>query len=581
MQPLGPDDPRHLGDYRLLRQLGAGGMGQVYLGRTPGGRTVAVKTVRPELARDETFRARFRHEVAAARRVGGAWTAPVLDADTEGPQPWVATGYVAGPSLSSAVHQHGPLPGATVRLLGVGLAEALAHVHGLGLVHRDVKPSNVLLTLDGPRLIDFGIARALDATTKLTQTGHVIGSPGYMSPEQAQGRPAGPAGDVFSLGAVLALSATGRQPFGEGVGSAVLIYRVLHEQPDLAALDQSLRAVILGCLAKDPAARPTPEQLRSQLDPDGTAGARLGRSSWLSAELSAAVGRAAVQLLDLESDAPAPAAAPPAPVVPPIPTAAPIPAAPATSAPTGRYQPSVSAPVPPGPAHSQPVPYGYPVRSGPVAPARPTAVPTAPTERRGRGLRLAALVAAGVVAVALVGYGIVRLGNGDSDGSSSAGGGSSASATTNPPVAGAPAAGTTPPAAPPETGDPTTPSPEPSDRSMPPSVVPPAFLGTWEAEHAGADGKGKLSVLVGESWIGYTFAAQVRLTGSGGGYCSGAWTLTTVAKTQLRYTSRLTDSNNMQCGSNGERILDLQPDGNLRYSVAGGNATPLVLHKVS
>ncbi|MFF7991487.1 protein kinase [Kitasatospora xanthocidica] len=600
MQPLGPDDPRHLGDYRLLRQLGAGGMGQVYLGRTPGGRTVAVKTVRPELARDETFRARFRHEVAAARQVGGAWTAPVLDADTEGPQPWVATGYVAGPSLSSAVHQHGPLPGATVRLLGVGLAEALAHVHGLGLVHRDVKPSNVLLTLDGPRLIDFGIARALDATTKLTQTGHVIGSPGYMSPEQAQGRPAGPAGDVFSLGAVLALAATGRQPFGEGVGSAVLIYRVLHEQPDLGALDRSLRDVILGCLAKDPAARPTPEQLRSQLDPQGTAGARLGRSSWLSAELSAAVGRAAVQLLDLESDAPAtaaappvapptaPRAAPPAPVAPPIPTAVPITTSPSTPAPTGRYQPSVTAPVPPGPAHAQPVPYGYPVRSGPaapgpvapgpVAPAVPTAVPTAPTGRRGRGVRLAALVAAGVVAVALAGYGIVTWGKDDKDGASSASG---THATTNPPVAGAPAVGTTPPAAAPDTGDPTTPSPEPSDRSMPPSVVPPAFLGTWEAEHAGADGKGKLSVLVGESWIGYTFAAQVRLTGSGGGYCSGAWTLTVATKTQLRYTSRLTDSNTMQCGTNGERILDLQSDGNLRYSVAGGNATPLVLHKVS
>ncbi len=209
---------------------------------------------------------------------------------------------------------------------------------------------------------------------------------------------------------------------------------------------------------------------------------------------------------------------------------------------------------------------------------------------------------AGAVAVALAGYGIAKLGNGnsDGDGSSSANG---ARATTNPPAAVAPAVGTTPPAAAPGTGGPTappaaqspsdspspepspepsdSPSPEPSDGSMPPSVVPPAFLGTWEAQHAGGDGNGKLSVLVGESWIGYSFAAQVRLEGSGGGYCSGAWTLTVVGKTQLRYTSRLISSNNMQCGTNGERVLDLQQDGNLRYSVTGGNATPLVLHKVS
>ncbi|PBC79064.1 serine/threonine protein kinase [Streptomyces sp. TLI_235] len=314
MQPLEPDDPQDLGDYRLLGRLGAGGMGRVYLGRTPGGRTVAVKAVRPDLARDAEFRERFRQEVAAARRVGGAWTAPVLDTDTEGPQPWVATGFVAGPSLAAAVNEHGALSEPTTRLLGVGLAEALAHVHALGLVHRDVKPSNVLLTLDGPRLIDFGIARALDASTGFTRTGHVVGSPGFMSPEQAQGQPAGPASDMFSLGAVLALAASGRPPFGDGVSGAVLLYRVLHEQPDLSTLDYPLRAVILACMAKNPEARPTPQQLRERLDPDASAAGRLGSSSWLPADLAASVGRTAVRLLDLETDGPAPAPTPPAPL---------------------------------------------------------------------------------------------------------------------------------------------------------------------------------------------------------------------------------------------------------------------------
>ncbi|HCA85508.1 MAG TPA: serine/threonine protein kinase, partial [Streptomyces sp.] len=160
MQPLHADDPRTIGPYRLLRRLGSGGMGRVYLGRSAGGRTVAVKVVHPHFAADERFRARFRLEVDSARRVGGDWTAPVLDAGPDAPVPWVATGYVAGPALSRAVTDAGPLPEHTVRTLGAGLAEALAAVHGLGLVHRDVQPSNVLLTVDGPRLIDFGIARA-------------------------------------------------------------------------------------------------------------------------------------------------------------------------------------------------------------------------------------------------------------------------------------------------------------------------------------------------------------------------------------------------------------------------------------
>ncbi|WP_344586040.1 serine/threonine-protein kinase, partial [Kitasatospora paracochleata] len=272
MEALGPEDPQRVGEYRLLRRLGAGGMGEVYLGRSPGGRTVAVKLVRGEYAADREFRTRFRQEVAAARQVGGQWTAPVLDADTEGAHPWVATGYVAGPPLGEAVREFGPLPLPVVRALGGGLAETLEHVHGMGLVHRDIKPSNILLALDGPRLIDFGIARALDATTALTRSGYVVGSPGYMSPEQAQGRPAGPAGDVFALGAVLAYAATGIAPFGEGVSAAVLLYRVLHEPPELGGLDGELRAVILDCLAKQPEDRPVPAELRRRLSAGPAAG---------------------------------------------------------------------------------------------------------------------------------------------------------------------------------------------------------------------------------------------------------------------------------------------------------------------
>ncbi|MDR3032645.1 MAG: serine/threonine protein kinase [Kitasatospora sp.] len=298
MELLTADDPSAIGDYRLLRRLGAGGMGRVYLGRTAGGRTVAVKVVRPELADDPEFRARFRQEVSAARRVGGRWTAPVLDADTEGPRPWVATGYVAGPALGEAVRTAGPLPVRSVHALGARLAEALEQVHALGLVHRDVKPSNVLLTLDGPRLIDFGVARALDAASTYTHSGYVVGSPGFMSPEQAAGSPTGPAGDVFSFGALLAYAATGTAPFGEGVSAPVLLYRVLHEEPELDGLDGELLDTVTACLAKDPARRPTPAALRARLAP----AAADGPEGWLPGPLAAAVGRAAVELLDLEGD---------------------------------------------------------------------------------------------------------------------------------------------------------------------------------------------------------------------------------------------------------------------------------------
>ncbi|MFF7545612.1 serine/threonine-protein kinase [Streptomyces canus] len=298
MQPLGVDEPTAVGPYRLLGRLGSGGMGRVYLGRSAGGRTVAVKIVHPHFALDEEFRARFRREVDAARRVGGAWTAPVLDADPEAAVPWVATGYAAGPSLTSAVTDWGPLPEHSVRVLGAGLAEALVAVHGLGLVHRDVKPSNVLLTVDGPLLIDFGIARATDGTASLTSTGVSIGSPGYMSPEQILSKGVSGAADVFSLGAVLAYAATGVPPF-PGDSSASLLYKVVHEEPELGSLTGELRDLVGACLAKSAQDRPTPEELARRLAPEGAA--RLVAAGWLPGALVEQVGRSAVQLLNLEA----------------------------------------------------------------------------------------------------------------------------------------------------------------------------------------------------------------------------------------------------------------------------------------
>ncbi|MGA5291491.1 protein kinase domain-containing protein [Streptomyces pseudogriseolus] len=299
MRPLDADEPTVVGPYRLLGRLGSGGMGRVYLGRSAGGRTVAVKIVHPHFALDEEFRARFRREVDAARRVGGAWTAPVLDADPDARVPWVATAYAAGPSLTAAVTERGALPEHTVRTLGAGLAEALTAVHGLGLVHRDVKPSNVLLTLDGPLLIDFGIARATDSTASLTSTGVSIGSPGYMSPEQILGKGVTGAADVFSLGAVLAYAATGAPPF-PGDSSAALLYRVVHEPPELDGLTGDIRELVEACLDKDPAARPTPPEITSRLAPEGGA-ARLVTSGWLPGALVEQVSRAAVRLLNLEA----------------------------------------------------------------------------------------------------------------------------------------------------------------------------------------------------------------------------------------------------------------------------------------
>ena len=259
VQPLASGDPAEIGGYRLRARLGAGGMGRVYLASTPAGRSVALKVVRPDLGDDQDFRARFRQEIQAARQVHGLYTAQVLDADPDATLPWLVTAYVPGPSLQQAVAGNGPMPEAMVFRLIAGVAEALQAIHAAGVVHRDLKPSNVLLAPDGPRVIDFGIARALEATS-LTRSGMMVGSPQFMAPEQIRDQPVTPAIDVFALGSLAAYAARGRSPFGEG-HSAAVSYRVLHEPPDLDGCPPQLRALIEPCLRKDAAARPAPGQI--------------------------------------------------------------------------------------------------------------------------------------------------------------------------------------------------------------------------------------------------------------------------------------------------------------------------------
>ncbi|UJW29869.1 serine/threonine protein kinase [Saccharothrix sp. AJ9571] len=239
-------------------------MGRVSLAQSPDGRLVAVKQIHPALAHDPGFRERFRLEVQASRRVSGAYTAPVFDADPDAPAPWLASLYIAAPTLQDAVESAGPLPQDIVRRLAVGLATALADIHRAGLIHRDLKPGNVLLAADGPRVIDFGIARASEGDSELTRSGAIIGSPAYMSPEQAQGERLTPASDVFSFGGLLVLAATGRAPFA-GRSTPQTLYNVVHLDPDLSAVPPAIRYLAEPCLAKDPRRRPTPQQLLDAL----------------------------------------------------------------------------------------------------------------------------------------------------------------------------------------------------------------------------------------------------------------------------------------------------------------------------
>jgi hypothetical protein len=318
MEPLTRDDPGQIAGYRLQARLGAGGMGRVYLGFTPGGRAVAVKVMRPELGDDRGFRDRFRQEIEAARRVHGLYTAQVIDADPTAVPPWLVTAYVPGPSLQQAVADHGPMPAQTVYRILAGVAEALQAIHAAGVIHRDLKPSNVLLAPDGPRVIDFGIARAVEATA-LTRTGVLVGSPQFMAPEQVAGQPTTPATDIFALGSLAAYAVLGRAPFGDGGGEAAL-YRILHQDPDLAGCPMPLRAVIERCLAKDAAHRPRPTEIISFCRAQEADHATEIAQSWLPPGVAADLAYRSTPGPGL------PGQAAPAPGPAPIPTAAATPA---------------------------------------------------------------------------------------------------------------------------------------------------------------------------------------------------------------------------------------------------------------
>ncbi|MFF6942126.1 serine/threonine-protein kinase [Streptomyces lavendulae] len=337
-EALAADDPRHIGGYRLHARLGSGGMGVVYLAYTPGGRPIALKAVRREFAADPEFRERFAREVASARRIHGLFTAQVVDSGVDDHTPWLATTYVAGPSLQEVVRRHGPLPVRTVLLLVAGIAEALQVIHGAGVVHRDLKPANVLIAGDGPRVIDFGIARAADAVA-LTGAGLRIGTAAFMAPEQALGLPVTPATDVFALGALAAYVAGGSPPFGEGPESGAL-YRVVHEHPDLTRIPRDLHDLVAWCLAKRPEDRPGTAALIAAVHAHPSVGPRPEfTDGWLPRPVLDEVGgsgavRHAPTVLAPPAPAPAPGAPAVAPPAPPAASPAPAPGSAPASAPT-------------------------------------------------------------------------------------------------------------------------------------------------------------------------------------------------------------------------------------------------------
>jgi len=343
MEPLTANDPQMIGEFRLHARLGAGGMGQVYLGFSPAGRPVAIKVIHSHYAADPEFLRRFSHEVTAARAVGGMYTAPVVDSSVTDSTPWLATAYVPGPSLAAIISRCGPLPEPAVWRLGAGLAEALRAVHSAAVVHRDLKPANVLLADDGPHLIDFGISRPFQGT-QLTSAGMVIGTPGYMSPEQAQAQTAGPPGDVFSLGCVLAYAATGTPPFDGGNPSnpASVLFRIVSAEPDLSAVPPALRSVIEACLKKDPAQRPTPAQLIALINARGPAMVATLGSFWPEEVARAIAGE---QVSSTPAGLTPPVSGWPAPPAPErVPTALATPAP--GPVPSGQFSGSAPAPSP-------------------------------------------------------------------------------------------------------------------------------------------------------------------------------------------------------------------------------------------
>ncbi|MFK0023567.1 serine/threonine-protein kinase [Streptomyces sp. NPDC090798] len=567
MEKLGAGEPQQIGAYRLLARLGAGGMGRVYLARSDRGRTVAVKLVREELAAQEEFRARFRQEVQAARRVGGLWTAPVLDADTEAPVPWVATGYVAGPSLQTVVgHDHGALPERSVRILAAGLAHALKDIHTAGLIHRDLKPSNILVTIDGPRVIDFGIARALETVTDggLTSTGALVGSPGFMAPEQVRGDRVTPACDVFCLGSVLSYAATGALPFGAASsGVHATMFRIAQEDPDLDGVPEGLADLVRHCLRKDPAARPGLDEILERIGAEDTVVDGRSRDPWLPSALVAQLGRHAVRLLDTENpdERPAPAPAPPAqkatvPASESAPGSTPAaldlskpPAAP-TPAPEVAPEHAATPPPPGGPASTDHLPtliagagqtpppaappaahpayghpqqhpsptgppaYGYPQSGwgapgsyGPTPPYGP-GTPTTPYGPAGvpepEPPRRSGRSTAALIVVALV----VALGAGGSVYALMQGGtaqGSddakaSSAASTSP---------TSPDSPPPASSASSTPSDSPSPQASQGGTIPEGFLGTWDASIDNRTGHNTRRLTIQQGAVGDTVLSLV------------------------------------------------------------------------
>lgn len=550
MQPLDPNDPRRIGDYRLLGVLGAGGMGKVYLGRNSGGRTVAVKVIRPDLI-DPEFRARFRREVAAAHRVGGAYTAPVLDADVDAEAPWLATGYVAGISLTEAVTEFGPFTEPALSALAYGLAEALVAVHAAGIVHRDLKPSNVMLTIDGPKVIDFGIARVI-ADAALTTTGKFLGSPGFMSPEQVSGETLGPAGDVFALGGVLTFAAAGHGPFGTAEVMQML-WRIVYEQPRLDALPASLRPLVCACLAKDPAARPTPPQILSELSRIGSP----ERAGWLPPQVAAHISAAAIRLLDLDSGGDDPpysgsTATSPADSSAPNPSTAPA----TRNSPTGDAASN-------GPSATGPAPYEQPgeFTFDPTRAARRAVTyPSAPNNeftprplvaahkhpglpqpaRASRTTRALLIAAAATVAVAVAGgaYLIGTQLNAESAGGASIVMGSTAA-------------------------DPTT-----TSTAAASTTVPAEFVGTWKGRAADGPVQFDIELTIAAGAVGEELATSANTGTFSRDRCERAETLTEATADRLTFRARLTAGSG--CVDQGATsTVTMRSDGALAYRTPG------------
>lgn len=392
--PLEPGDPERLGDYELTGRLGAGGQGTVYLGRDAGGEPVAVKLLHAQLKNDTAARARFAREVEAAQRVAAFCTARILAHDLHGDQPYIVTEYIDGPSLQDAVKRDGPYAGKELEKLAIGTIAALAAIHEAGVVHRDFKPHNVLLGSDGPRVVDFGVARGLDSGVgTVTATGMVVGTPGYLAPEQLSGGDLGPAVDVFAWGATMIYAATGQAAF-DGDTLPVIINKILNSEPDLSGLKGPLHDLVAACMIKDPAERPSARDVLLRL---------LGHDVPLRGSSAARPVSNAVltQAAGIAAQLPAPPPMPPMRPAPPpqVPaygaTPPPAPVPPPSAAPT--Y-------APPQPAYHRP-PHQV---AAPAVPQRPVAPPPAPIAQGGDSSR-GALIGVLIFVIALVIVGVIIL----------------------------------------------------------------------------------------------------------------------------------------------------------------------------